>query len=223
MKSVLISIQPYWVFLIIARIIGWNIPQEKTVEVRKDCPKDPAWNKRVLIYCSKNRKSFNRIPKQYQPFMEKLLGKVVGEFVCDMIYNLFPWGAGIGVSDENDKLVDPQDFVNWSCVEEEKIVDYIGIECGEGYGWHISDLKIYDKPKELDEFGRDMPLEKAHALNSTTYGKYDCCHCLHHEWLKDKDGVPNGEKCHLDKPEPICEPRYSLTRPPQSWCYVEVQ
>jgi len=36
MKSVLISIQPYWVFLIIARLMGWNIPQEKTVEVRKD-------------------------------------------------------------------------------------------------------------------------------------------------------------------------------------------
>ncbi len=40
MKSVLISIQPYWVFLIIARLMGWNIPQEKTVEVRKDYPKD---------------------------------------------------------------------------------------------------------------------------------------------------------------------------------------
>ncbi len=38
MKSVLISIQPYWVFLIIARLMGWNIPQEKTVEVRKDYP-----------------------------------------------------------------------------------------------------------------------------------------------------------------------------------------
>lgn len=65
--------------------MGWNIPQEKTVEVRKDCPKASDWNKRVHIYCSKNRKSFNRIPKQYQSFMEKFLGKVVGEFVCDSI------------------------------------------------------------------------------------------------------------------------------------------
>ena len=70
-KSVLISIQPYRAFLIIARIMGWNIPQDKTVEVRKDFPKDSAWNKRVHIYCSKNRKSFNRIPKQYRHLMEK--------------------------------------------------------------------------------------------------------------------------------------------------------
>ena len=61
--------------------MGWNILQEKTVEVRKDFPKDKAWNKRVHIYCSKNRKSFNRIPKQYRPLMEKFLDRVIGEFV----------------------------------------------------------------------------------------------------------------------------------------------
>lgn len=33
MKSVLISIQTYWVFLITAQLMGWNIPQEKTIEV----------------------------------------------------------------------------------------------------------------------------------------------------------------------------------------------
>lgn len=35
-KSVLISIQPYWVFLIIAKTMGWNIDKEKTAEVRKN-------------------------------------------------------------------------------------------------------------------------------------------------------------------------------------------
>lgn len=84
-KSVIISIQPYWVFLIIAKAMGWDIPQEKTIEVRKDFPKDKLWNKVTHIYCGNNRKSFNRIPKQYQPFMKKLLGKVIGEFVCDRI------------------------------------------------------------------------------------------------------------------------------------------
>lgn len=85
MKAALTSIQPYYVFLIIAPTMGWDVPQEKTVEVRKDYPKDREWNKVVIIYCSKNRKSFNRIPTQYQPFMKKLLGKVSGEFVCDRI------------------------------------------------------------------------------------------------------------------------------------------
>lgn len=63
MKSVLIAIQPYYVFLIIARLMGWSLQQEKTVEVRKDYPKASDWNKVTHIYCSKNRKSFNRIPK----------------------------------------------------------------------------------------------------------------------------------------------------------------
>ena len=40
MKAVLMSIQPYWVFLIIARIMGWKIDKEKTIEVRKNFPKD---------------------------------------------------------------------------------------------------------------------------------------------------------------------------------------
>ena len=58
MKSVLISIQPYYVFLIIAQLMGWDIPQRKTEEVRKDLPKDKAWNRNTHIYCSKNLKSF---------------------------------------------------------------------------------------------------------------------------------------------------------------------
>ena len=48
-KSVLISIQPYYVFLIIAKTMGWDIPQEKTIEVRKTVPKDKDWNKKVII------------------------------------------------------------------------------------------------------------------------------------------------------------------------------
>ena len=85
MKSVMISIKPYWVFLIIAKTMGWNISKEKTIEVRKNCPQDDEWNKAVKIYCTKDKKSFNFIPKEYQPFMEKFLGKVIGEFVCDRI------------------------------------------------------------------------------------------------------------------------------------------
>lgn len=85
MKSVMISIKPYWVFLIIAKTMGWNIDKEKTVEVRKTYPRDDEWDKVGKIYCTKDKKSFNHIPKKYQPFMEKFLGKVIGEFVCDRI------------------------------------------------------------------------------------------------------------------------------------------
>ena len=65
------------------------------------------------------------------------------------------------------------------------------IEYGKGrplYGWHISDLKIYDKPKELSEF------------------KTGCKGC------KEKDTYHCYFYCYGKRP---------ITRPPQSWQYVE--
>lgn len=155
MKSVLISIQPYYVFLIIARLMGWAIPQEKTVEVRKNFPKDKAWNKSAHIYCSKNRASFKRIPAQYQPFMKKLLGKVIGDFVCDEITTLnYDTEWGVEPPQEGYFFAEtPSEYVLsdfYPCLTNKELINY-----GKRkplYGWHISDLKIYDKPKGLGEF-----------------------------------------------------------------------
>lgn len=187
MKSVITSIQPYYVFLIIARAMGWDIPQEKTVEVRKDYPKDRAWNKVTHIYCSKNRESFNRIPKQYQPFMAKLLGKVIGEFVCDSIEK---FTIGSLRCDDIEQL---------ACLSYKEMIDYFyepeeidGKTAKFGYGWHISDLKIYDNPKELGEF-----------KGLCKYPERDCGCCPY-----------------FDYTEFDCKERI-LTRSPQSWQYVE--
>lgn len=188
-KAVMLSIQPYYVFLIIARLMGWNIPQEKTVEVRKDYPKASDWNKVVHIYCSKNRNSFNCIPKQYQPFMEKLLGKVVGEFVCDSIRK-----------SEADNLIQAYYHNNpaETCLTDQELVLYATI--GKPlYFWHISDLKIYDKPKELGEF-----------------------------YVRCGDRKIKCDGCKYKKQESWFDPPYcevdgyiSLACPPQSWGYVE--
>lgn len=151
MKSVLISIQPYYVFLIIAQKMGWDITKEKTVEVRKDYPKDKAWNRTTHIYCSKNRKSFNRIPKEYQSLMEKYLGKVIGEFMCDFIDENYPIINQITKQFFYlDEWVKGKVNRSNTCLTVEQLNAY-----GKGktlYGWHITDLKIYDKPKELGEF-----------------------------------------------------------------------
>ncbi len=143
MKAVLISIQPYWVFLIIAKTMGWNIEKEKTVEVRKNYPKAETWDKTVKIYCSKDKKSFAKIPKEYQPLMQQFLGKVIGEFVCDYIEDFKEFEYGIDALHRHIKLN--------ACLSYREIYDYLGFaKCG--YGWHISDLVIYAKPKELSEF-----------------------------------------------------------------------
>lgn len=195
MISVLISIQPYWVFLIVAKKMGWKIDKEKTIELRKTFPKAEDWKKLVEIYCSKDKKSFNRIPKEYQPLMQKVLGKVIGEFVCDKIYDIKPY------FDRPDLLT--QYECGWKHGEEFDCLSFSEINSylkeDNGYGWHISDLKIYDKPKELSEFNRII----------------DKC-------VFNKDGVCQNRKqnqvilCkNLD-----CDCK-KIVRPPQSWCYVE--
>ena len=181
MKAVLMSIQPYWAFLIIARLMGLDIPQAKTVEVRKNFPQDSAWSRKTLIYCSKAMGSFKRIPEQYQQFMRKLMGKVIGEFVCDRIEEIKPFG-----------LEDPIEFEKQTCMRMTEIVRYLGGLYG--YGWHISDLKIYDKPKELGEFRKPCPAKNQNSCLGCKYQEYEHLH-------------------------PMCHDK--LTRPPQSWCYVE--
>ena len=200
-KSVLMSIQPYYVFLIIARIMGWNIPQHKTVEVRKDFPKDPAWNNVVHIYCSKSKKSFKRIPKQYQPLMAKLLGKVIGEFVCNkaVVYSFM--NITLYPDKENSYFVSDKNLSK-TCLSMEEMENY-----GQGqelYGWHISNLKIYDKPKELEEFHRIC----------REYGS-DNPNCDNCKYFID------GRSYEYDESDCGFSGHPPLTRAPQSWCYVE--
>ena len=181
-KSVLISTQPYYVFLIIAKTMGWDIPQEKTIEVRKTVPKDKDWDKKVIIYCSKSKKSFAKIPKEYQSLMGRLSGKVIGEFVCDTIITDRTFGHN------------PM-FKALSCMSDAEIASYC--TANEMYGFHISDLVIYDKPKDLDCF--------------MAFGKSNCdCKNCDNCWYMSIDGV-----CDIkDRYQP-------LFRPPQSWGYVE--
>ncbi len=187
MKSVLISIQPYWVFLIIANKMGWNIDKEKTVEVRKNYPKDENWDKVVKIYCGKDKKSFNRIPKEYQPLMERFLGKIIGEFVCDRVIG----GFWVYPFSESLKIKSCLSYDEANAYANGKIV----------YHWYISNLVIYDKPRELSEF----------------YTKCDegCENCDF--W---KSVRINADEYDMECSSSIYGHR-TLKRPPQSWCYVE--
>lgn len=200
MKSVLISIQPYWVFLIIAKAMGWNIDKEKTVEVRKNYPKADDWNKTVKLYCSKDKKSFARIPKEYQPLMKQFLGKVIGEFVCKKKYRIGKRGfnnnfdycyLSLNVFGNDDIEIEITD-IKKSCIPKDELNSY-GANSNILYAWHISDLVIYDKPKELSEFKK---INRECWYADLGLAKRDCHEC-------------KNKGCFV-------------TRPPQSWCYVEV-
>lgn len=186
MKAVLMSIQPYWVFLIIAKKMGWNIDKDKTVEVRKSRPKAESWNKVTKIYCSKDKRSFAKIPKEYQPFMKQLLGKVIGEFVCYSIdeYRRFPLTTFEGTPFREQYISKAK--LAKTCLSIGEINNYLNGKTA--FFYHISNLVIYDEPKELSEFSRhDNSYDNAFG------------------WAFE------------DRAKSV-----SITRPPQSWCYVEV-
>ncbi len=149
-KSVLISIQTGWCEII--------LKGEKTIEIRKTMPKLETPFK-VYIYCTKP-------PYPFTDYGRKgvvLSQKVIGEFVCDEIGKYYPI---FNEQNPYSKILE-----NFGCLTQKEIYDYALTRKGnkEGfpmlYGWHISDLKIYDKPKELNAFSkygfnRPIPLKR---------------------------------------------------------------
>ena len=123
-KSVLISIRPMWCDLIKRG--------KKTLEVRKTKPKLKTPFK-CYIYCTKAPKGWFWLDS---PSVRRD-GSIIGEFICDTFVIDKTFG--------HDSL-----FNGAACMMEINCAIY---SCGSLlYGWHISDLKIYDRPKKLSEF-----------------------------------------------------------------------
>mgnify|MGYP002710947026 CR=1 FL=1 len=145
---------------------------EKTIEVRKTKPKlktpfkcyiyctgyDALW---VLDAPTREKYSFMAVAAYLEnpKGANKGNGKVIGEFTCDRIYeirkrgipenfdycylSLNEWG--------NDDIETEIRAISASCVSKEELNAY-GAKAPLLYGWHISDLRIYDAPRELSEF-----------------------------------------------------------------------
>ena len=169
MKSVLIAIRPQWVEKI-AR-------GEKTIEVRKTAPKEVPF--KAYIYCTKEKKQDDIIWAGVCGDRGKWDGRVIGEFICNNASELdyvYYWNNGYEFA---------------TCLTYRQVADY-----GKGkplYGWHISDLKIYDRPRNLSEFSRPCSYSGL------------CFSCKRTSFKKDGNLLCNTK----------------ITRPPQSWMYVE--
>ena len=215
MKSVLISIHPKWVEKIASG--------EKTIEVRKSAPKLGTPFK-CYIYCTKavghywsacccqireddlwkndtGKVEFNDGFEYWGHGVidkcHRLNGKVVGEFMCDSIYEAIPDYNPITGKFFNYDFFDESGYILNDCLtDEEKAIYANGKPL---YGWHISHLKIYDKPNELSEFYQQTCMDDSL-----------CDGCVHHECPIDQYPC---NSCNGD--------RKYLYRPPQSWCYVE--
>lgn len=189
MKSVLIAIRPQLVEKICHKIgedeTGKAI-YEKRIEVRKTAPQEVPF--KAYIYesrngghrckhCNEKDSCYSYAPKNVGCYNGR--GKVIGEFICNNASELdyvYYWNNGYEFE---------------TCLTYRQVADY-----GKGktlYGWHISDLKIYDKPRELSEFSRPCSYSGL------------CFSCKRTSFKKDGNLLCNTK----------------ITRPPQSWMYIE--
>lgn len=155
-KAVLISIRQKWCQKIMAG--------RKTIEVRKTRPKMDTPFK-CYIYCTKPEEKLLTIMKDGdENYGETYHGKpvfiktekapttglwdkrqkVIGEFICDAITRV----NICGFWDDSGKQLENR--LKETCLTSEELCGYLGTQVG--YGLHISDLKIYDHPRELREF-----------------------------------------------------------------------
>ena len=235
MKAVLISIRPKWCEKI--------VNGKKTIEVRKTRPKLETPFK-CYIYCTQGddrlwlrdaawRESWKNAPISFLCNAESCggmslgNGSVVGEFVCDEIkyfdfeesewaYSVAPPGSDMPMHESEALKLCYKD----GCLNDDDMLSYFGDEAWKAYFWHISDLKIYDKPRELGDFW---------LYNEELHKRYDagtdyCCYDGANEYgeaLTDcGDAYLNIRNCLR------CWNEWSgwchhLKRAPQSWCYVE--
>ena len=133
MRSVLISTKPRWCAKIANKI--------KPVEIRKTKPnlQTPF---RCLIYCTKGDPNdpHERLELHDADGKIHLMnGHVIGEFICSRIEQV--------TKDNKNRIAE------MSCVPLPEMYEYAGTKGLEGlYAWHISNLIIYDKPKDIGDF-----------------------------------------------------------------------
>lgn len=214
MKAVILSLRPQWC----EKIFNGS----KSIEVRKTCPKlEPPFE--VLVYCTMPKERWSvghqifyndtlyTLPtgelkigdalELMADWMRKynednfLNGKVIGSFVCDRIVDIQSNGDDCG---NYWHEWDDECGIEAMCLSYEELETYLGKSVG--YGWHITEPKLFDKPRELCEFYAPCRKGKETADESCK----GCSYAF--------KGVSTGEI--------ICD--NAITRPPQSFCYIEV-
>lgn len=227
MKSILISIKPEWV----AKILNG----EKTIEIRKTAPKCELPID-VYIYCTHGYKlndlrkenigiefgisksKSNNVIWLIPPIIN---GKVVAKFtlreVEEIKFHILTKTNTYGIQRTEAtftaKTLSYRELTKLSCLAGDYLMEYLNDT--DGYAWHISDLQIFDKPRELSDFKqsklpwpdkvkRGIPWEEKYYY---ALGKF------HTEHL-GKNKTINEIRDEFDK-------SISIKHAPQSWCYVE--
>ena len=200
MKAIMISIRPRHCANIFNGL--------KTSEIRKTAPKE--WTDylsgktkekpqpmKVNIYCTKDKQFlFKDIyaekggykpiyyldNKEHDSWSQKLNGKVIASFILEdvMMFKII-----------HDSMYDNMEMPHW-CLTHKEVEDYLGKK-DVGFEWCISNLEIFDTPKELSDFYKVGVDEYVHKHAGTDIG-----------YLQFWNGVDD----------------FRLTKAPQSWQFI---
>ena len=171
MKQILISIKPEHLVNI--------LNGKKTLEIRKYIPKCLPCE--VLIYCNKGKKhhylcKLYDCNNQYRPYYtyEKytfgympspLNGKVVTKFTLNKVgtiklpYTKFGCSEWVGCEEARTlqtQSMNEETLLEKSCLEKNEIYGYLNFKNSPdnvGCVWNIDNLEIFDKPKQLSDYG----------------------------------------------------------------------
>ena len=177
MKAVLMSIRPQWC----EKIFNGS----KSIEVRKSRPSIPT-PFTVYVYQTKHKGGNATVREVLNSVYGG--GKVIGSFVCDRIREIIPLGLrGFKLGAE---------WLKEMCLSKEQLDEYGGLKTL--YSWHITEPKLFDKPRDITEFA-------LYGRCAEDCDEYDIC---------ARDSEDGRMSCKYFK-------RTFLERPPQSYCFVE--
>lgn len=212
MKAILISDHAKWCALMMNGI--------KKIEVRKGTALYKATKKLIdeygyaefYVYCTKGKPNL-WLPYEYdcfeldeasQPYLSdrpivdidtKMNGKVIFKFRCYKVEEIEDC-----VDVLSTKSLDCIELLQKSCLTCEELHEYLPFRYDDkprGYAIHISDLEIFDKPKELSEF-RSCHTNKIKYVEKEVRKQTFITYKLQNR-------------------------NHKLTKAPQSWCYIETE
>lgn len=146
MKSVLISIRP--------KSCEKIANGDCNILIKKSAPKEVPF--KCYIYMTQG--TYKDLGLYSESIYQNRM-KVIGEFICDKVEMVNAKCSDYGID------LFYHDCLTNGCLTEREIEEYFNIPedrdlrvmKGNGYAWHISDLKIYDKPLSLSELGVTRP------------------------------------------------------------------
>lgn len=179
MDSILFPIHPEHCKRIIDGVKEWEF-RTRPPKIEQDY--------RGFIYCTKS--GYKRLVKDTPDGKVIGSGKVIGEFICDDMVEVVK-GGFVNPFAINNRILER------GCLSPKEMMEYTDHYRKDLYALHISQLVIYDKPRELTDFMR--PLKKADC------GMKECAD------YDDGFCTTNGIICN----------KLIIKRAPQSWCYAE--